>query len=570
MDNPEARQSAVQAAEALAPEAGLVAALDPVSFLEAFFQVGMGVARNPKNSLNAGVRYFAAATAAAYTSAARWWGASLPNVIEPVPSDKRFRDSAWQENPWYSYLHQNYLLRSRLLQDLIDDSGVDEPTAAKARMLAGMITDAVSPANFLFTNPVALKKAFDTGGASVARGLRNFLDDVAHNEGLPRKVDPAAFKVGESLAATPGKVVFRNELMELIQYEAQTEKTFEIPLLCSPPWINKYYIMDLAPGRSYIEWAVQHGHTVFSISYRNPDETMRAVTLDDYLLSGPIKAIEVMQDITGADQVNLVGLCLGGSLTAMMLAYLVTRGDDRVRSMTLLNTLLDFSEPGMLGSFTDPQTIARMEKKMQSKGFLDARDMALTFDLLRANDLIYNYVASNWLMGQAPPAFDILAWNSDSTRMPAAMHSFYLRSCYLKNELANGEMELAGTRLRLDELTQDAYIVAAVNDHITPWKGSYKTTHLLKSDVRFVLTSSGHIAGVVNPPSPKARHWTNEQLPPDPETWLETATEHQGSWWEDWTRWIDARAGKKRKPPPVGGEAFPVLGDAPGRYVLEH
>jgi polyhydroxyalkanoate synthase len=222
-------------------------------------------------------------------------------------------------------------------------------------MMAGMVTDAVSPANFLFSNPVALKKAFDTGGASVARGLRNFLDDVAHNGGLPRKVDPSAFKVGENLATTPGKVVFRNELMELIQYEAQTKKTFEIPLLCSPPWINKYYIMDLAPGRSYIEWAVQHGHTVFSISYRNPDETMRAMTLDDYLLNGPIRAIEVMQSITGADQVNVVGLCLGGSLTAMMLAYLATSGDDRVRSMSLLNTLLDFSEPGMLGSFTDPR-----------------------------------------------------------------------------------------------------------------------------------------------------------------------------------------------------------------------
>ncbi|MDQ3661857.1 MAG: class I poly(R)-hydroxyalkanoic acid synthase [Actinomycetota bacterium] len=570
MDNPEAQESAAQAAEALAPEAGLVAALDPVSFFDAFFQVGMGVARNPKNALHAGMRYFAATTAAAYTSAARWWGASLPNVVEPAPSDKRFRDPAWRENPWFSYVHQNYLLRSRLLQDLINDSGVDDATAAKARMLAGMMTDALSPANFLLTNPVALKKAFDTGGASVARGFRNFLDDVANNEGLPRKVDPTAFKVGESLAATPGKVVFRNNLMELIQYEAQTEKTFEIPLLCSPPWINKYYIMDLAPGRSYIEWAVQHGHTVFAISYRNPDESMRAVTLDDYLLSGPIQALQVMQDITGADQVNVVGLCLGGSLTAMLLAYLATTGDDRVRSMSLLNTLLDFSEPGMLGSFTDPRTIARMESKMRSKGFLEARDMAVTFDLLRANDLIYNYVASNWLMGQDPPAFDILAWNSDSTRMPAAMHSFYLRSCYLKNELANGEMELAGTRLRLDELTQDVYIVAAVNDHITPWKGSYKTTHLLKSDVRFVLTSSGHIAGVVNPPSPKAKHWTNEQLPPDPETWLQGATEHQGSWWEDWTKWIDARAGKKRTPPSMGSDDYPVMGYAPGRYVLEH
>jgi polyhydroxyalkanoate synthase len=570
MENPEARRSAVQAAEALEPEAGLVAALDPVSFFDSLLQVGAGVVRNPVGAGAAYVRYSAAAMAAAYTSAARWWGASLPNVVEPDRSDKRFKDPAWQENPLYLYLHQSYLLRSRLLLDLIDASGLDEATKAKARMVTGMITDALSPANFFVSNPVAQKKALDTGGASVARGLRNFFDDVAHNGGLPRKVDPSAFTVGEDLASTPGKVVFRNELMELIQYEAQTDETFVIPLLCSPPWINKYYIMDLAPGRSFIEWAVQHGHTVFTISYRNPDATMRAVTLDDYLLNGPIRAIEVLQSITGADQVNVVGLCLGGSLTAMLLAYLATTGDDRVRSMTLLNTLLDYSEPGTLGSFTDPKSVARLENKMRSKGFLEGRDMALTFDLLRANDLIYNYVVSNWLMGQDPPAFDILAWNSDSTRMPAAMHSFYLRSCYLRNELAKGEMELAGTRLRLDELTQDAYIVAAVNDHITPWKGSYRTTHLLKSDVRFVLSSSGHIAGIVNPPSPKAKHWTNEQLPPTPEGWLDTATEHQGSWWEDWTAWIDERAGAKRRPPALGGDDFPVIGDAPGRYVHEH
>ena len=570
MENPEAQLSAVQAAEALEPEAGLVAALDPVSFFDSLLQVGTGVVRNPVGAGAAYVRYSAATLAAAYTSAARWWGASLPNVVQPDRSDKRFKDPAWQENPFYLYLHQNYLLRSRLLVDLIDVSGLDEATKAKAKMIAGMITDALSPANFFATNPAAQKKALDTGGASVARGLRNFFDDVAHNGGLPRKVDPSAFTVGEDLASTPGKVVFRNELMELIQYEAQTDETFEIPLLCSPPWINKYYIMDLAPGRSFIEWAVHHGHTVFTISYRNPDATMRAVTLDDYLLNGPIRAIEVLQSVTGAEQVNVVGLCLGGSLTAMLLAYLATTGDDRVRSMTLLNTLLDYSEPGTLGSFTDPKAVARLENKMQSKGFLEGRDMALTFDLLRANDLIYNYVVSNWLMGQDPPAFDILAWNSDSTRLPAAMHSFYLRSCYLRNELAKGEMELAGTRLRLDELTQDAYIVAAVNDHITPWKGSYKTTHLLKSDVRFVLSSSGHIAGIVNPPSSKAKHWTNEQLPPTPEAWLDTATEHQGSWWEDWTAWIDERAGAKRRAPALGGDDFPVIGDAPGRYVHEH
>jgi polyhydroxyalkanoate synthase len=340
--------------------------------------------------------------------------------------------------------------------------------------------------------------------------------------------------------------------------------------LCSPPWINKYYIMDLAPGRSFIEWAVDHGHTVFSISYRNPDESMRDVTLDDYLINGPLSALDVIQSITGAEQVNVVGLCLGGSMTAMLLAYLAATGDDRVRSMTLLNTLIDFSEPGDLGAFTDPPTIRRLEKKMHKRGFLDGKEMATTFDLLRANDLIWNYVGANWLMGEDPPAFDILAWNSDSTRMPAAMHSFYLRSCYLKNELARGEMELAGMPLQLSDLTQDTYIVAAINDHITPWRSSYATTQLLKGEVRFVLSSSGHIAGIVNPPGPKGRYWTNKELPAQAVTWFAAATEHQGTWWEDWAEWIGERAGERRPPPELGNDDYPALGDAPGRFVHDH
>jgi polyhydroxyalkanoate synthase len=364
-------------------------------------------------------------------------------------------------------------------------------------------------------------------------------------------------------------VVFRNDLMELIQYAPQTERTHRIPLLCSPPWINKYYIMDLAPGRSFVEWAVAKGHTVFAISYRNPDESMRNVALDDYLLRGPYDALDVIAEITGTDQVNIVGLCLGGTLTAMLLAHLAANDRDRVRSATLLNTLVDFSEPGPMGRFLDRTSVERLSERMLRRGYLDSTEMAGMFDLLRARDLIWNYVVSGWLMGEQPPAFDILAWNADGTRMPADMHSFYLRCCYVENQLARGEMSLARTRLDLGRITADTYLLSAKDDHIAPWRSSYATTRLLHGGVRFVLSSSGHVAGIVNPPGSRRTFWTNEQLPADPEAWLAGAEEHRGSWWQDWADWIASRAGARRRPPPLGSDAHRPLTEAPGSYVHE-
>jgi polyhydroxyalkanoate synthase len=403
---------------------------------------------------------------------------------------------------------------------------------------------------------------------SVLAGLRNFFHDLSANGGRPSQVDTSAFRVGENLACTPGKVVFRNELMELIQYSPQTETVFDVPLLLSPPWINKYYIMDLAPGRSFVEYAVANGHTVFAISYRNPDESMRAVALDDYLLRGPYDALEVLADITGTDHVNVVGLCLGGSLTVMLLAHLAANGGgDRVRSATLLNTLVDFGDPGPMGRFLDADSVERLSERMKEKGYLDATEMSTMFDLLRARDLVWNYVESGWLMGEKPPAFDILAWNGDGTRMPADMHSFYLRCCYVENQLARGEMTLAGTRLDLRKVTADAYVLSAREDHIAPWTSSYATTGLLGGAARFVLSSSGHVAGIVNPPSSRRRHWTNEELPADPQAWLAGADEHAGSWWPDWSHWIAARAGDRRPPPRMGSKAHPPIEDAPGTYV---
>jgi polyhydroxyalkanoate synthase subunit PhaC len=362
-------------------------------------------------------------------------------------------------------------------------------------------------------------------------------------------------------------VVYRNELMELLQYEPQTPQVHSSPLLCSPPWINKYYVMDLAPGRSFIEWAVKHDRTVFAISYRNPGPEMSGVTMDDYLVHGPHDALNVIQEITGAETIDIVGLCLGGALTAITDAYLTEVGDSRIGTLTLLNTLLDYSEPGMLGLFTDEATVSRMEKQMARSGQLEGRSMAGTFDVMRANDLIFNYVVSNWLMGQDPPAFDILAWNADSTRMPAAMHSFYLRHFYVENRLPQGTLEIAGQRIDLGAIKKPTYVVSAENDHIVPWRSAYAATRLLSGPVRFILSSGGHIAGIVNPPGPKGWYLTGEELPATPDEWRRTTVRHGGSWWEDWAAWSSANAGDLVDPPPTGSDRHPVIADGPGEYV---
>jgi polyhydroxyalkanoate synthase len=327
--------------------------------------------------------------------------------------------------------------------------------------------------------------------------------------------------------------------------------------------------MDLAPDRSFIEWAVRHDRTVFAISYRNPDATMARTTMDDYLVKGPRAAMDVISDITGAAKIDLVGLCLGGALTLMTATYLDEVGDDRLGTITLLNTMIDYSDPGPLGTFTDEETVTKLERRMRRRGYLEATEMAGTFDILRANDLIFNYVVSNWLMGKQPPAFDILAWNSDATRMPAAMHSFYLRNFYLENNFVRGRLRVRGQTLDLTDVDQDLYIVSAINDHIVPWTSSYATLRQISGPARFVLSSGGHIAGIVNPPSPKAWYLTGEEYPDDPRQWREKSRRHAGSWWEDWAAWAAQRSGPLIDPPPLGSDHHPVLGDGPGQYVKE-
>ena len=560
-------QEGMDAAEALAPETGLIAQLDPADFGGSLLSVIARAARRPAEVAAAGLQFGITLARIWPVATSRWLGSEVAPPIPFDARDRRFADLAWEGNPGYFAMRQAYLAARRLSEDLLAAGRGDPLADQKAQLAVGFSFDALAPTNFLATNPAAIKKAFETGGASLLAGTRNLLDDLAHNGGRPRQVDTAPFELGRDLAATPGRVVFRNDLMELIQYAPQAKRVRSIPLLASPPWINKYYVMDLAPGRSFIEWAVQHRRTVFAISYRNPDASMRGVTLDDYLIHGPRAALDVISDITGSGTVDIVGLCLGGALTAMLAAYLTETGDGRIGSITLLNTLLDYSEPGVLGVFADEQTISRLETEMARTGVMEGAKMAGTFDALRANDLIFNYVVSNWLMGKSPPAFDILAWNADSTRLPAAMHSFYLRSMYAQNQLAKGELEIAGQLLSLADVKNDTYLVGAVNDHIVPWPSSYKATGMLGGTVRYVLSSGGHIAGIVNPPGPKAWYEVAQHNPEGAARWREAAEKHDGSWWQDWASWADERAGRLGPAPPMGSDRYPALGEAPGDYV---
>ena len=542
--------------------------VDPAALVSELLATAGMTLKNPAGIMAANARLLWGSAAAFRATVARALGYDSPGPIAIARGDRRFSDPAYQQNPAYFLLAQQYLLFSRLVADLFDTAGVRGSREAKARFAANFLVDALAPTNTFAGNPAAIRKAFDTGGMSIVKGLRNMADDLRHNGGWPSQVDKSGFEVGVNMAATPGSVVYRSELIELIQYSPQTPETYSVPLLFCPPWINKYYIMDLAPGKSLIEWAVQHGHRCFAISYRNPDKSMSDYGFRDYLFAGPLDALRVVRDITGAPSVNTLSVCLGGTLTALALAYNAAQGDESINSATFLNTHTDFTQPGMLGVFTDEATVAQLEKQMQRKGYLDSSTMARTFSALRPNDLIFQYVGNNWLCGNKPPSFDLLTWNEDSTRMPAKMHSEYLRSCYLRNEFARGEFEIDGDRLDPGLVDVDTYVLAAVDDHIVPWTSGYKTTQLLGGKSRFVLSSSGHIAGIVNPPSPKAKHWVNDSLPADPHEWKANAQMVNATWWQDWTTWIGEHAGPMvAASDDLGNADYPLIEKAPGSYV---
>jgi polyhydroxyalkanoate synthase subunit PhaC len=539
-----------------------LSAIDPASLTTALAQGMLAVARRPDVVAREAIALATEEAGVVLDATRAALGADGAGHAE---KDPRFADRAWRENPFLRLTLGTYLAGARSARRLLDSADLPPVTQRKARFLLDLWLDAVSPSNLPWLNPAVLKEAIDTGGLSFARGFSNFLRDVAKNGGLPSQVDRDALAVGRDLALTPGRVVFRNDLIELLAYEPQTETVFAEPVVYSPPWINKYYVFDLSPGRSFIEHAVGQGFTVFAISYRNPDASMAELTMDDYFTEAWLTAVDRAAELTRSSKVNVLGVCLGGTLTAIGLAVLAARGQaDRIGWAALVNTLVDFSDPGDIAVFTDEETVARIERKTARRGYLEPSELSGPFTWMRANDLVWRYVVSSWYMGNRPPAFDILAWNDDATRLPAAMHTQYLRSCYVENRLTRpGALTIDGTPVDIGAIETPLYIHGADKDHIAPWRTTYNTTQLVSGPARYVLGSSGHIASMVNPPgNPKSWYATRDDCPATAEEWLAGAERHQGTWWEDWAEWASERSGERVAPP-----TLPPGEPAPGRYV---
>jgi polyhydroxyalkanoate synthase len=485
--------------------------------------------------------------------------------------DKRFAAPEWHSNPVYRTLKEMYLMASDwLIKHGKDVEGLDDAERQRLNFHLQQFVDAMSPTLLLVSNPAALRKALETGGASLAAGAQNLLSDL--KEGRLSMVDTTTFAPGRNMAMTPGKVVFRNRLIELIQYEPTTKTVHAVPIMIMPPWINKFYILDLQPKNSMVKYLVDQGFTVFMVSWKNPDASMDEITFEDYMDLGPLAASDAIRDITGSATVNPMGYCIGGTLLISTLAWLATQGDKRFNSATFMVSMQDFSKVGDTGIFMGEDKIDFIEQQMLERGYLDSREMSNMFNLLRSNDLIWANVVNNYLMGEKPPAFDLLYWNSDGTRMCRAAHSWYLRNTYVENNLmVPGKVTLKGAPIDLGNVTMDVYAVGAEKDHIVPWEAAWRINQLVKGDVRYVLASSGHIAGIINPPGGRGTYWINEsgKSAATPQEWREGATAHEGSWWKDWTAWLGKHSGRKGKPPGMGSENYPIVEDAPGSYVLE-
>lgn len=493
-----------------------------------------------------------------------------PAVIDPSPGDNRWKHAAWTENPLFDSLKQGYLLATQAVLDGIDRApDVDVETRTRVKFFAKQFCDAMSPTNFALLNPAVIEETVRTGGKNLQRGVANALADMSENEGRVSLVDKTAFTVGVNVATSPGAVIFRNELIELIQYAPTTPDVHAMPLLIVPPWINKYYILDLQPKNSLIKYAVDNGIQTFVISWRNPDATLGHFGFDDYLRLGPLAAGEVARAITGSSSVNQIGYCIGGTLTSMELAYLAKTDPSLVNAVTLFAAQVDFSESGELRNFLPPPP--KSGASGEGAGLFPAISMADTFSMLRANDLIWNVAVNRYLLGKDAPAFDLLYWNSDATSMPGAMHAFYLENMYGKDALVKGEISALGMKLDLHDIRNDVYSVAPIEDHIAPWRSVYKMTQIFSGQTRFRLGHSGHIAGVINPPaSGKGQYWSNDTNPAKPDEWFAGADAHKGSWWPDWMAWLSKRSAKRvPAPTSLGNEKYPVLVPAPGTYVME-
>ena len=526
---------------------------------------------DPARALEAQTRLFSGYMNVWTNSIQRLGDSAIDRVVEPEKGDKRFTDPEWARNAFFDFIKQTYLVTSRWAVDLVDHAdGLDDHTRHKAQFYVRQLSEAISPSNFLLTNPELFRETMESNGENLVRGMKMLAEDIeaGHGDLKLRQSDPSGFKIGTNIATTPGKVIARSDVAEIIQYNASTDKVLKRPLLICPPWINKFYILDLNPAKSFISWAVSQGHTVFVMSWVNPDERHGRKDWEAYIDEGIRFALDTVEQATGQREVNAIGYCVGGTLLAAALALFAQEGDDRIKSVTFFTTQVDFTYAGDLKVFVDEDQVSALEKAMSDKGYLDGTKMATAFNMLRAGDLIWPYMVNNYVRGREPMPFDLLYWNSDSTRMSAANHSYYLRNCYLDNTLSRGEMVLAGRKLSLGDVSIPVYNLAAKEDHIAPARSVFLGCQYFGGDVQYVMSGSGHIAGVVNPPAAgKYQHWTGAKPEGDFEAWIASATEHPGSWWNNWQSWIEGHDNRRvaaRKP---GGKKLKPLGDAPGNYV---
>ncbi|MCY4237377.1 MAG: class I poly(R)-hydroxyalkanoic acid synthase [Rhodospirillaceae bacterium] len=548
--------------------------LDPLNIGGAFLELTQKMMADPKRLWELQTQYWSDYVDLWTNTTRRMLGdESAEPKVATDPDDRRFKDAAWTDNAAFEYVKQSYLLAAQYIQrSVAETEELDDQTSHKVAFFTKQWIDAMAPTNFAVTNPEVLRATVDSKGENLVNGINNLLTDLERGKGKLsiRMTDETKFKVGENVAASPGSVVFQNDLIQLIQYTPTTEKAFRRPLLIIPPWINKFYILDLRNSNSFIRWAVAKGHAVFVVSWVNPDTRLAAKTFEDYMIEGPLAAMEAIEQATGEKQVNMIGYCLGGTLTACTMAHLANSGQsDRVKSVTYFATLVDFENAGDLCVFIDDEQLKNLEKRMEKKGYLEGRDMSTTFNMLRANDLIWSFVINNYLLGKDPFPLDLLYWNSDSTRMPAAMHTFYLRNMYQKNLLTKPDgMKLLGTPINLNSVKAPTFILSTKEDHIAPWKATYSSTQLYGGSVTFCLSGSGHIAGVVNPEgSDKYGYWVNARTPQAPDEWYASATKHEGSWWPVWQKWISRQGGGKVAARSPGDGKLKVIEAAPGSYV---
>ena len=560
----------------LAPNPGSLdpdALFDPLRLNDAMRQLWSGLAADP-SPLAATWLDLAQSWAKLWTyGAARMAGADAEPVARPHEDDRRFRDHAWDDVPWLDVLKQAYLANARACAALPHEvAGLDESSRRRLGFAVRQMTDALAPTNFFPTNPEAIRAAFESAGASAVKGMRQFVRDLDPETGRLdiRMCAPDAFTVGETIAATPGKVVFQNDLIQLIQYTPATETVRRRPMLLIPPWMNKFYVMDLRPGNSMVEWLVGQGHTVFIISWVNPDSSFADKGFDGYMLEGPLAALEAVERATGEREVNAVGYCLGGILLSALSAWLHAKDDTRLASTTYLATMVDFSDVGAVGVFIDEDGLPALESAISAQGYLSGQQVADTWRAVRANDLVWSFYVNSYLLGKEPPALDLLFWNCDPTNMPAAMHTFVMRNMYVANRLREpGGLTLAGEAIDVARITTPSYVLSTVGDHIAPWKTTYATTQLFAGPVEFVLGGSGHIAGVINPPA-KQKYWyrTGSETPSSPDEWHAAARKLEGSWWPHWDRWLEPFGGGEVPARVPGDGGLAAIEGAPGSYVM--